>query len=246
MKQYDKFVDYYNKIVRPEESDLFDEIEFLEKDIFEEYAPWKIEILECACWSWVVMKELLERWFDVTGVDISEKMLSEAKKIVPQEKLLKEDMTKFDLWKKFDIVLCNYNSICHLLTFEEWENFFDIAKKHLKKWWILVFDINTIQEFETLTKDYIWAKHFWEDSVILEVFKDGKWWFFYWLITMFIKNEAWFFEKIEEKVEENSFEIEEIKGSLNKKWFIIESLVDYHKIEVDEESERVYFIARSL
>lgn len=246
MEQYDKFVNYYNKIVRPEESDLFDEIEFLEKDIFEEYAPWKIEILEFACWSWVVMKELLERWFDITWVDISKKMLLEAKKILPEERLILWDMTDINLEKKFDIILCNYNSICHLLSFQEWEKFFDIAKKHLKKWWILVFDINTLQEFETLVRDYVWARHFWDDSVILEVFKDKNSWFFYWLVTMFIKNTDWKYEKIEEKVEENSFELDKIKDSLNKKWFMIESIIDYHKIEVDEESERVYFIARNL
>jgi len=51
-------------------------------------------------------------------------------------------------------VLCNYNSICHLLTWKEWQDFFAMAYKHLNKNGILIFDINTLFEFESITRDF--------------------------------------------------------------------------------------------
>jgi SAM-dependent methyltransferase len=63
-------------------------------------------------------------------------------------------MRNFNLETKFDVILCNNNSINHLLSLEDWENFFDMAYKHLKKDGILIFDILTIFEFENITRDF--------------------------------------------------------------------------------------------
>jgi hypothetical protein len=42
-------------------------------------------------------------------------------------------MTDFDLNKKYDVVLCNYNSICHLVEWKNWEKLFLQAYEHLEK-----------------------------------------------------------------------------------------------------------------
>jgi len=63
-------------------------------------------------------------------------------------------MTDFDLDKTFDAVLCNYNSICHLLTWEDWVKFIGMSHKHLDTGGLFVFDINTLYEFENITKDF--------------------------------------------------------------------------------------------
>jgi len=60
-------------------------------------------------------------------------MLKKAAKNISPKKLVLGDMTHFDLQKTFDILLCNYNSICHLLTWEDWKNFFTMSHKHLEK-----------------------------------------------------------------------------------------------------------------
>lgn len=63
-------------------------------------------------------------------------------------------MTNFDLGQKFDVILCNYNSICHLLTWKQWQDFFTQASNHLEKDGLLVFDIITLFEFENITKEF--------------------------------------------------------------------------------------------
>ena len=71
-------------------------------------------------------------------------MLSKAIELdnLKKENLVLADMTNFDLQKTFDVVLCNYNSICHLLTWQDWQKFFEMAYNHLNENGIFIFDIN--------------------------------------------------------------------------------------------------------
>jgi len=81
-------------------------------------------------------------------------MLKRAEENISKEKLILADMTDFDLKREFDAILCNYNSICHLLTWQEWKKFFSMTHKHLKKDGIFIFDINTLFEFENITREF--------------------------------------------------------------------------------------------
>jgi len=101
-----------------------------------------------------VAKELISLGYKVTGLDISEKMLEKAEKNLNKKDLVLGDMTNFDLVKTFDTVICNYNSICHLLKWEQWQAFFEMTNKHLEKDGLFIFDINTVFEFENITKDF--------------------------------------------------------------------------------------------
>jgi ubiquinone/menaquinone biosynthesis C-methylase UbiE len=133
MKTYDVFLEYYDKIVRSINNPLEDEVEFLVEDCIKEYKPETKTILETACGTGEVARELINKKYKVTGLDISEKMLEKAEKNMPKKDLVLADMTDFNLDKTFDTILCNYNSICHLLKWEQWQAFFDMSNKHLEK-----------------------------------------------------------------------------------------------------------------
>lgn len=243
MKTYEKFLEYYDEVVRWMNSSLEDEIDFLRFDVIENYLPETKKILELACGTWVVAKELIKNWFDYTWLDINEKMLEKAKKNLKSEKnLILWDMTNFDFKKEFDMILCNYNSICHLLSWEDWQKTFENSYKNLKKWWLFVFDINTIFEFENITRDFAQFYNFWENTVCLEMFK--KWKVYEWLIKIFEKQENWDYKLFEEVVREVSFPIKTIEKELKEKWFELLEKIDYHYGEVTDESERVYFICK--
>lgn len=246
METYNKFLEYYDEIVRWMNSSLEDEIDFLKFDVIEDYLPETEEILELACGTWVVAKELIKTGFKYTWLDINPKMLEKAEKNLEkmEKNLILWDMTDFDLEKEFDLVLCNYNSICHLLDWESWQKFFEKSYKHLKKWWILVFDINTLFEFENITRDFAQFYNFGENTVCLEMFK--KWKIFEWLIKIFEKNEDWSYKLTEEVVKETSFPISKIEKELKEKWFKLLEKIDYHYGQVTAESERVYFICKKI
>lgn len=240
MKTYDKFLDYYEEVVRWINSPLEDEVEFLKEDCIREYNIEAKTILEVACGTWSVAKEFIKAGYEVTGLDINENMLKKAEKNIWKQNLILWDMTNFDLWKTFDVVLCNYNSICHLLTWKEWQDFFAMAYKHLNKNGILIFDINTLFEFESITRDFAQFYTFWDDVVCLEMFKKPS--YFEWLIKIFSHKSGSDFQLITEVVKENSFPISKIEKELKESWFKILEKVDYHYGQVSVESERVYFI----
>jgi len=241
-ESYNIFLDYYDKIVRSTNNPLEDEVEFLVEDCIVEHKPETKTILELACGTCEVAKELVEKKYKVTGLDINEKMLEKAEKNLNKKNLVLGDMTDFDLWKTFDTVLCNYNSICHLLKWEDWQKFFDMSYKHLEKDWLLVFDINTLYEFENITKDFAQFYNFEDATVCLEMFK--KEWIFEWLVKIFKHKKDNNYELIEEVVKENSFPINRIKKELKEKGFKVLEMIDYHYWEVTAQSERVYFICK--
>jgi ubiquinone/menaquinone biosynthesis C-methylase UbiE len=61
MKTYDKFLKYYDEIVRGINSPLEDEVEFLTKDVIEEHKIGAKNILEVACGTGTVGSALQEK-----------------------------------------------------------------------------------------------------------------------------------------------------------------------------------------
>ncbi len=259
MKTYDKFLKYYDEIVRGVNSPLEEEVEFLIEDVINEHKPDTKNILETACWTGVIAREIIKKWYSVTWLDMSENMLKMAEvnlKTSPLTPLLRRrgggqkkdaglvlaDMTDFDLEETFDTVLCNYNSICHLLKWEDWVKFIEMANKHLEKDGLFVFDINTLYEFENITKDFAQFYTFWDDNVCLEMFKVG--WYFEWLVKIYEKSDDGRFDLTTEVVRENSFPISKIEKELKQQGFKVLEKIDYHYGEVTAKSERVYFICK--
>ena len=238
---YSFFTKYYDTIVRGNWYSLSDEVDLISELILT-YWNWKKTILEFACGTWIIANELQKKWFEIQGVDMSEAMLQKAEKNMWKQNCLLGDMTSMDIWKKFDVVLCNYNSICHLTSWQQWQDFFQNTKRHLKKWWILIFDINTVSEFENITQDFAQFYNIWNDTVCLEMQKRRG--LYEWIVKMFIKNNTWNYSLETEKIPELSFEIEDIQNELKIQWFTNLHLEDFHKSIVDDESERVYFIAK--
>lgn len=243
MKTYDKFLKYYDEIVRGINSPLEDEVEFLTKDVIEEHKSGSKNILEVACGTGTVAAELQKQGYNVTGLDISQNMLDKAKKNMKSwSELILWDMTDFNLDKKYDVILCNYNSICHLLTWDAWQKFFTQANNHLEKDWLLVFDIVTLFEFENITKEFAQFYTFWEDNVCMEMFKKPG--MFEWLVKIYEKAEDGRFDLTTEIVQENSFPISKIEKELKAQWFKVAEKTDFHYWEVTAQSERVYFMCK--
>ena len=242
MKQtYNKFPDYYNEIIRWNWYDIDSEMSFL-KEMISHYGKWR-SILEFACWTGTIAHNFTKSWYSVKWVDLSPQMIEKAWK----GDFHVGDMTEAQFEWKFDIILCNYNSVCHLPDWASWIAFFENAYNHLDTGGIIIFDILTLFEFENIARDFRWFFNVGDDTICLEMFTSLEWEVkqvvYTWLIKMFVQQSDKSFQCVEEEIREISFPIDDITDALQKVWFTIQHTEDFHFGEVTSESERVYFVA---
>jgi len=83
---------------------------------------------------------LLRKNFHCVGVDVSEKMLAEARKNAPGVEFLRGDMVDFHLQRRFDVVLCLFSSIGHLKTRSQVRKAIFNFAKHMKKGGVLIVE----------------------------------------------------------------------------------------------------------
>lgn len=107
-------------------------------------------LLEIACGTGKLLEGFSDH-FRCEGLDLSMAMIREARRRLPEAKFYDGDMTQFHIPKKFDVVVCLFNSLNHLLHFSEWKSTFRCVKEHLNPGGLFIFDINTeyaLSEFD--------------------------------------------------------------------------------------------------
>jgi predicted TPR repeat methyltransferase len=104
--------------------------------------PDAIKVLELGCGTGSILKHLQDS-YEVSGLDLSNKMLSIARKKVPRAKLWHQDMVDFQIDERFDTILCVFDSINHVQRFSDWKRVFARVRQHLSPGGCFIFDINT-------------------------------------------------------------------------------------------------------
>ena len=116
-----------------------------------QHKPKARTLLELACGTGAILK-IPANDYDVVGLDQSPQMLSIARKKLPRVRFYRRDMVRFDLGKKFDVIICVFDSINHVLKFAEWQKIFRNAARHLEDDGLFLFDINTQAKLERLMR----------------------------------------------------------------------------------------------
>ena len=107
--------------------------------------------------------------FQVTGVDLSSKMLEQAKKINPEVEYILGDMRTVDLHKQFDAVVIPDGSLGYMLSEEDLKLALANADRHLRPGGVLLFTISTKEEFQDNNFVYIGSK----DDIQITVFENN-------------------------------------------------------------------------
>lgn len=108
-------------------------------DVYASLVPQSGTVLELGVGTGRVALALAKRGFLVTGLDIAPAMLAQAKakraelsdEIASRIKLLKADMTAFNLGCAFDAVICPFYTMAHLPPGPSWERSFKAIRGHL-------------------------------------------------------------------------------------------------------------------
>ena len=94
------------------------------EEVIRDYVIDPKSILELACGTGNILHHFTGR-YEVAGLDISTSMLEQARKKLPDVPFFQNDMVDFNLENKYDVILCMYDSINHILKYENWLNVFD-------------------------------------------------------------------------------------------------------------------------
>lgn len=237
MQSYDKFSKYYDQVM----GDRSAAANYI-RDLIELYHPRAKTLLEIACGSGGLLGRLSE-FYDVTGLDRSRAMLAVARERLPNLQLLRQDMTSFRIDRRFDAIVCAFDSINHLRRFSDWRKTFRCVAGHLNGGGVFVFDVNTSGKLKRLAEGPAWVKQFGLDMVVIKV-NGGRGDVFTWDVKIFAHRKRDDFKLIHETIEERTFPMQRISATL-RGYFSSVKVFDPEGHRPSDRSERLYFVCKA-
>ena len=137
-------------------------------DFIDRYRPGATTLLELGCGTGSILAHLTTIG-SLTGLDQSPEMLALARRKVPRARLIEGDMSSFSLGTRFDVIICVFDSLNHLMTFEAWESLFAAVYDHLDEEGLFILDVNTVGELRRLGEEPPWVYEFDDNVFIMDV-----------------------------------------------------------------------------
>lgn len=109
-------------------------------------------LVDLACGTGTVAVALAEQGWHVTGVDLSETMLAEARVKQPVDSRavtwMRQDMRAFGVEESVSVVTCLYDSLNYMLEADDLAQVFHRVHTALQDGGLFLFDMNTLAAFE--------------------------------------------------------------------------------------------------
>lgn len=154
MTNYDTFAKFYDSVMGSREKNAAEVL-----SLIKEHHPEAKKILELATGTGTNLVPLSAK-YEVYGLDLSENMLEVARTKLPEAKFYHQNMVSFELQERFDVILCLFDSINHLLDFEQWKQVFQNVHEHLNESGVFIFDVNTPEKLQRVVNDKPFVKEF--------------------------------------------------------------------------------------
>lgn len=151
MSSYHTFAQFYDTLTENAEYKV--RSEYI-SNFFSRYGTNGRNLLDLACGTGSFSKIFSDMGYSVTGLDLSEDMLSVAdNKCGGKVEFLKGDMTDFAFENKFDFCICTLDSINHITDYNDVKKCFNNVYHVLNEGGIFVFDVNTIYKHRNILCD---------------------------------------------------------------------------------------------
>jgi SAM-dependent methyltransferase len=169
-------------------------------------------------------------------------MLAQARAKLPGVELVEGNMASFRLDRRFDVVVCVFDSLNHLLDFGDWESTFASVHDHLTDGGLFVFDVNTIGELCRIGEEQPWVFYFDGNVLIMDVLfgAGGR---TSWDLRVFERIGPSSFELHHETIGELGVELPRITGALEGRFDVLE-VSDQRGAPATDDSTRAYFACR--
>ena len=246
---YDAIAHVYDKLNA--EIDYKAWADFIEK-CFDRYLDKRPElVLDLACGTGRMTRELRARGYDMIGVDGSADMLSCAMEADREGILyLLQDMREFELYGTVGAVVCCLDSVNYLLEDKDVRDTFACVHNYLDPDGLFIFDMNTPYKFENIYGDnaYIledecdgravycgWQNEYDEDSGICDFY-----------LALFEEDGDGVYIRSDEHQRERCYTFDKIKQMLTEcKLEIVGVFSDYDFSNSEDTTERWYIVARA-
>ncbi|HEY2565562.1 MAG TPA: class I SAM-dependent methyltransferase [Acidimicrobiales bacterium] len=163
MTEYDVFSRFYDAVMDDPGPRADRVVQWIQR-----HRPDTTSLLELGCGTGSILVRL-DSVPELTGIDQSSEMLARAQAKVPRARLIEVDMRSFSLEERFDVVICVFDSLNHLLFFGDWESMFDAVHRHLVDGGLFIFDVNTVGELRRLGEEPAWVDDFDGGVAIIDV-----------------------------------------------------------------------------
>ncbi len=215
---------------------------------FNRYGRNVRSVLDLGCGTGTMSILLKNRGYDVTGLDISEEMLSEAAVKADEKGLhidfICQDMVELRVLKPFDAIISLCDCMNYITEAEELGRVFENCRRALKPGGLLIFDMNSPYKL----REVLGCESFCETSAVsaytCENYFDEESCTNEYYVNFFIKEKDGRYSRHEEIHIERAYEISEVEGLLKGAGFSIAGIYDSDTLEQPEKtSERIYFVA---
>lgn len=236
MTDYAGFARFYDRIM----GDRSGEIERIESYIGR-HQPQATSLLELGCGTGAILSGLAGK-LAVAGLDRSPEMLAIAADRVPAARLVRADMTSFKLPVTFDVVICVFDTLNHLPTFDAWLALFDRVHEHLPAGGLFVFDVNTTGRLRGLDGAPPYLDQFDGNLVLMTVRSAGNQ-LSLWETRIFEPQHDDIYRLHHESIHELGVPLRQIRSALADRFDLLEQ-ESLDQSPVSDESDRVFFAFR--
>ena len=211
----------------------------------EHHRPDATTLLELGCGTGSILARLRTR-AALTGLDRSPAMLTVCAAKVPGARLVEGDMRSFGLGVRFDVVVCVFDTVNHLLDEGEWASLFESVHRHLTDGGLFVCDVNTVGELRRLGDEPPWVHDFEGGTAIIDVtFAEGTDGIGRtdWDIRIFERVTATRFELHHERIGELGLPLSRVRGLVAGRFDVLEE-VDEDGLPATDDSIKAYYALR--
>ena len=203
-------------------------------------------VLDMGCGTGAMTRYLDAHDYDMTGIDVSEEMLTIAKeKSSPDILYLLQDMREFELYGTMRAAVRICDSMNYILEEDDLLRVFSLVNNYLDPGGIFIFDLNTVYKYQEILGEQTIAEDREECSFIWDNFYDEEEMINEYDLTVFVQEEGDLFRRYCETHYQRAYSLETVRALIEKAGMEVLAIYDaftYNKPKPD--SERVYFVAR--
>ncbi|MEH6941180.1 class I SAM-dependent DNA methyltransferase [Bacillus sp. JJ722] len=206
-------------------------------------------VLDVACGTGEFTVRLADKGYNVTGVDLSEEMLSIARAKAEEYSVsipfYHQNMVELDMGELFDSIVIFCDSLNYLESEQDVQSTFQHVHEQLKKGGLFMFDVHSIYKMEEIFVNATFADAGDAVSYIWHSFEGEEPYSVEHELSFFVKDEDTnLYDRFEEDHYQRTYPIAMYEQWLREAGFTIKEVIaDLENIEPSEQSERIMFVA---